>query len=457
MNFHAVYAFAVTAIVAAAVGLLSVLLTRSPYRYWTYLFLASVPFDLGAPLGYIPRISVVDYVSLAALIAFLLKTSLREKIGLAKESMGWPLIVFWVLFLVCSASSALILNGSLKEMFRWGEFLFVYFVATLAVQEDQGDLCDNVGYILTGLGAGMAFWAMIQYVGSGMNYMKTYAIFDQHNGFAAFISLCLPASWAVVLHSKRPRLAWRLCAGLISAAFLAAYSRGSWMGLLSALAIMLLWRSRKPQPAMRLRFAAFVFLMVCVLAPVSWIRYREHVGKPVIVDRLSLSDDRSTTPRSRFFSTSQRPYYWKASSDILRAHPLFGLGPKNYDRQIASYLKGPSRTLYDEDVQFHHRTEFWMHLHNMYLQVLVENGWIGYVLWSLALSLLIAPLLGPGLRQAGPLLAAFQMSALAFLIHNTVDILFVNSFDLAFVILVALCLSPGRGRSRRSAAIVSRQ
>src|ERR1035437_6449051 len=58
-----------TACVIAGVAGCSVLLKNAPFRYWVYLFLICVPFDLGAAIGYIPRISVVDYLSLAGLIA----------------------------------------------------------------------------------------------------------------------------------------------------------------------------------------------------------------------------------------------------------------------------------------------------------------------------------------------------------------------------------------------------
>jgi O-antigen ligase len=87
---------------------------------------------------------------------------------------------------------------------------------------------------------------------------------------------------------------------------------------------------------------------------------------------------------------------------------------------------------------------FWQHLHNKYLQIIVEYGLIGFLLWVAALGLMVWPLLLRPTRSDHYFIAAFQISGLAFLIHNTVDILFVNSFDILFAFFVAFVFQSSR-------------
>jgi len=418
----------------------SFLLKRTPFRYWIYLFLIGVPFDLGAPLGYIPRISVIDYLSLAGLIAILLKFSSREIIAKVKASFGWPLLCSWFVYLLYDAVSGLILHGSFKGVFRWGETLFVYWIAVLAVQEDRKRLAESAGWILTGLGALMAAWALIQYVRSGLNYTLTYAIFEQHNILGAYLSLCLPVSWVIAMtrSTKSFRIAGGMLSGLITISFLAAYSRGAWLGLLGALILIFVLSWQKLRSPVFSLSVGFLLILAGAAAPISWIRYREHLGRPPIVDSLSFDVHQALSDHTRIFTTSQRAYYWKAASDIFREHPLMGLGPKNFDSQISGYLIGRAKTIYVEDLQFNGRVNFWQHLHNEYLQVLVENGLIGLILWAAAFSLLALPLFRADILGSNPLFCAFQVSGLAFILHNSVDILFVNSLDIVFVILIAI-------------------
>lgn len=306
----------------------------------------------------------------------------------------------------------------------------------------------------------MAAWALKQYVLSGFDYKLTYAIFDQHNMFAAYLSLCLPASWAFAL--TRPpgglRTAAAISSGMIAIAFLTSYSRGAWLGMLGGITIVFLrgfWNRRGPWLSLMI---GFLLIMAGSVLPIAWVRYREHIGRPPIVEGLSINGSHSApNSHSRLLTTSQRVFYWKAASDILRAHPLVGLGPKNYDVKISSYLTGTAHRIYIEDLQFNGRVNFWQHLHNEYLQILVEQGWIGFILWAAAFSVLILPLFlfNPTFNSSSWILTAFQVSGFAFLLHNAFDVVFVNSFDLVFVMLIAMIAQgipfsamPAVGRAR---------
>ncbi len=420
-------------VVLSAVAGLAVVMVRSPLRYWVYGLLLCIPFDVGAPLGFIPRLSLVDYVSAAGLIAIIARFHFKDLYERAVREVGMPLVVFCSLFLIYSCLMAFFLHGSMKAMLRWGEFLFGYLIASLAASED--DLSVPVACILSGVGSFMAAWALMQYKHSGGDYEQTYAIFDQHNGLGGVLSLCLPAAAAIFFAQKRVifRALGAAATFLTLLALLASYSRGAWVGIIGALVIIGLLRCLGIKSSSWFVGFGLLLIVMGTAGPVGWVIYRESKGLPVIVNNPG-----SDKMDARLFKISERIYYWKAAADIFRTHPWIGLGPKNYDRRIFDYLTVPERRQYNDELFFTHRVNFWLHLHNMYLQILVEYGAIGWVLWASAWALLCVSLFRPSLHPSNAYHIAFQVSGIAFLLHNGVDILFVNSFDLLVAVLLAL-------------------
>ena len=105
---------------------------------------------------------------------------------------------------------------------------------------------------------------------------------------------------------------------------------------------------------------------------------------------------------------------------------------------MRDYLEGGAARLYDYELREKHRLDFWQHLHSIYLQILVEYGLPGLFLWGLALSVLAAPALSRLSASAPPLDRIVPLALIAFFVHNTVDILFVNSIDLLMAFIMAI-------------------
>jgi len=276
------------------------------------------------------------------------------------------------------------------------------------------------------------------------DYTSAFATFKQHNGFSAYLSLCLPSALAMAFSSRgRSRLLYGVFALLQMAAFVKAYSRGAWMGLAAASGIIFGLKALQLGPAFLKRYGGVcvaTFMFAAAATPLVVISRHPEMGILKDWSLLSSEDPSKSHASTRgAWDTSARPLYWGAAYRIFRVHPWVGIGPGNYARALPSYLDENSLKLLNYEWDAKHRMDFWSHLHSMYLQMLVEFGLVGFLLWSLAMTTLIMPGFA-ALSKAGATFfsAAFLISVTAFLIHNTVDILFVSSFDLLFITLAVM-------------------
>lgn len=410
-------------LVGAAFAAACVAFWRMPLVHVLFLMLFFIPLEVRAQVGRLPPLSPLDYFTAAAGLALAARLG---PLGFARQiraSFPFVALVFWSLFFIYAFWLSAMLDGSVRPLLRWGEFLFFYFLARRVYLED-GESPRKTALLLMCLGLAASALGLVQFIASGGQYTGTYSFFKQHNVFAAFLSFCLPAAWYVLRPFKGgTHFSSRLAFGVMVAAFLACYSRGAWLGL---------------------------FLAVCLLLGPEVLRFlrgARHRGKIALALLLFLGIFAfvSRNQYGRLISLTGRSHYWEAAFAVFSHHPWVGLGPGNYADNISRYLTGESLALYKYEAVHKHHQDFWQHLHSIYLHMLVEYGLLGFFLWLAALAALVVPAFvyrRENNFSSQDLQPFFLVSATSFLIHNTVDLLFVGSLDLIFVMLLALARRP---------------
>jgi O-antigen ligase len=304
------------------------------------------------------------------------------------------------------------LHGHLRGTLRWVLFLFGYFITAKTVAGLSAQtFAKNVSRLLAVSGSLIGGLAMIQYFSHRCDYTRVVGTFKQHNSTAMFLSLCLPMTvYAAWVDRDKSVVVRRAVLFLCIGGILVSYSRGAWMGLAVGSAILFGHR------VIQRRFSLHDYAAVMALLLVSFfaLGHARH-------------------------GLTGRNWYWKAGWNIIKTHPWCGLGPGNYASQIKSYLTGASLELYNLELEYYHDVRFWIHLHNLYLQYLVEYGFLGGGLFFWALGQMVRKAFHSTLTWIG---IACQVSIIGFLVHNLVDILSVNSFDILFGILIALAGTP---------------
>ena len=233
--------------------------------------------------------------------------------------------------------------GDLKRLAAAGSVVILVSAAWGVVQRLQG-VEIVASYVDKTLNAGMPG--------------RVQSYFDNPNTYAQVLVMLMPLTAALMITSKKPlgKLA-ALCVLLAGALALGmTYSRASWIGLVLAAGLFLiLWKPGLIPPIL-------ILAVICIpLLPESIMNRILTIGR-------ATSD---STVTSRF------PLY-QAGAELLKQSPLTGAG-----------LGGDAVRQYILDHQIYELMVYYAHLHNVFLEVWVESGLLGFLsflaasLWGL--------------------------------------------------------------------------
>lgn len=339
-----------------------------------FLLLAAVPFLLVLILilatpefGLLLAFLLMPYAPtmvMAALIGYTF-VSYMLKFLLYKRTFRFELIDFSVYAFML----ALLLGGlisvspetSIKSVLVFLCFMLGYILATNLVRTKEWfDRC--VGALILSA-TGVALYGILQYVsGAASSTWHDLDMFSTIDGrvtstlanpnvLAEYLVMVLPFVAAYFLsdtHAKG-KLSLLFSGGSLLACLVLTYSRGGWLGFLFAAALFLLIYHRR---TLYLFFVGLVSLPFLIsLLPASIIERFSSIG--------NLGDS----------STSYRVYIWRAVLKMIEANPLFGIGvgegafAKVYPLYTLSGI---------EDAP---------HSHNLFLQITLELGLFGLVIF----------------------------------------------------------------------------
>jgi len=385
---------------------------------WIYVILCFVPFEFTKPFLSMPSLTPLDYICTASIIATLIRFQWKQLARQILATFGAWGAIFWIGFWSYNVIVAFFIKSTPRASLRWIGFCFCYFIAAQAAMQEI-HFQKKIVTLLTILGTCVAAIGVYQFL-QWHSYVRLEALFLQHNAFAAFLSFCLPSAFIAIQFSDQrfKGVAW-MCLIVILTAFILSYSRGAWVGIILGTGVVFAFRYLSQKNiTIRKRFILFLMAGLFVLGI-------------LVVEQ----------PAGRgFFSDSGRALYLKTGYRIFLSHPWMGLGPGRYYSQIQSYIPPEGLSLYVANADGR-PSGYWSHLHNLYLQVLVDYGLIGFILWGGGFSSCIYQAwktLSSSTRQRTSAVPYFAISIIAFLVHNCVDILTVGSFDMVFGVLLAV-------------------
>lgn len=176
---------------------------------------------------------------------------------------------------------------------------------------------------------------------------RVESFFDNPNTYAEVLILLLPLILALILTSRHwlPRLV-ACCIFIMGVVALGmTYSRASWIGIAVAMAVFVFLWKPKLIPA----FIALCILCVPLLPSTIWNR---------ILTITNMSDS----------STASRIPLYKAALRTIRKSPVSGAG-----------LGTTAVQQFISDYNLYHAKAPFVHAHNIYLEVWIEAGLLGFV------------------------------------------------------------------------------
>jgi O-antigen ligase len=398
------------------------------------------------------NVGVTELLVGLVLAAWLMRMAARREIRVVWPPLTVPLVVFLgVLCLSLLGSSSL--QHSLKEIIKWVEVLALYvFVAN----EMKGQWRKALVLVFLGTGVLVALQGIYQFlfqVGPEEfvlfgRFMRAYGTFEQPNPYAGYLGLALPVALGLVAAAMVPIgrrvrgwwLVWALGSGAVMlAALVMSWSRGAWLGLAAAVAVMAIAIVARSGRAGILGAISVVLLLYVLLAGGL------SLVPPSIVQRFSdfvpylgVADVRGVEITDANFAVLERMAHWQSALNMWTDRPWLGVGIGNYEPVYARYA-----------------LPLWPlplgHAHNYYLNVAAEAGVIGLVAY---LFLWGAALVGTwqATRRASGWYWGLALGVLGMLahlcVHSFFDNLYVHSMYLSVAILLGV--NTMRRQSRRT-------
>ncbi|MCU1338472.1 MAG: O-antigen polymerase [Bryobacterales bacterium] len=335
--------------------------TRSTWREQAPLYLA----------GAAAATSVVSIAGSEILLALAFVAVLA-----ARDKWRWPPVVWpvalWMGWTLVSLAASGHARGGLPQVRKFYVYLMLFVVySTLRSLKDV-----RILVISWAAGAGLSsLWGFGQFI---HKYLTTPRYFyyayeneritgfvDHWMTFSSLIMLALMMLGALLLFSRERKWFWWLTAAatVISVALLLAHTRSMWLGA-AAGAVWLLWFKKR-----WLVIAVPVLAAIVLLVNPFEVRERTLAALRPQPGVLDASAHRSTLRR--------------AGWEMIKAHPLVGVGPEQVGPQFMDYLPA--------DIPRPIPSEwYYQHLHNIYFHFAAERGLpaLAALLWVFGQSLL---------------------------------------------------------------------
>lgn len=216
---------------------------------------------------------------------------------------------------------------------------------------------------------GVFFFLFFQSEKGGM-----YGTFYQADVFGGFLLLFFPLSCLLFYKAREPvkLILYGIFTALSGTCMIMTYSRGVMLSLIAAMLILFILmalRKVKGIPLSEMLIKSLVIIIIIVLASrlFSMGKTEGHVKERLKERAVELVSEGDSSRLARL-------QFWKAALKISMDYPFFGTGLKTFGRFYPPY---------EDDVR-----HFSKYVHNLYLQVASEMGWLTFfffmaLLWCL--------------------------------------------------------------------------
>ena len=272
---------------------------------------------------------------------------------------------------------------------------------------------------------GFALAQVMQIVGATNDYRISGPIGDP-NFFAQAMVVLVPIALERMLHEQR--ILFRILAGLSALVTILTivftFSRGGFLALVVTLVVLFLLY---PPLSNRLPLFVLSVVVVMIMIPPSFYQRILSLGQVVGASNVGFrTEDLAIRGRASELLTG-----W----EMIKDHPMFGVGLKNYSYLYASYSKdiGLAPSVSERSA------------HNLYLEVAAETGFVGLFIFFLILRAMWVSLkfartkfLMAGLDNYSGMVTALAIGTLGYLVAA----IFVHAaFPRYFYLLVGLSMA----------------
>jgi O-antigen ligase len=373
-------------VAVAALSAVIVVLLRTDLAI--LLVVASAPVELAVTttIGGLSLTKIAGGLCFASFALYALRS--REEIYVDRSQV---LVLIILAAAMLSTLQARDLGAAQSTTVRYAAYALFFIVVTQFARDHR--LQRRIAWVMTVSAAIVAGIALNAYL-KGDVLVATPMLDTNPNDFAFILGTTLPfAFW--LLRSRPYRLLVLVMIGVISAGILLSLSRGAMLGIAAGIVFLLITDRRRTRIVLAAGAIALVAGLLVVRAdPAKFDR---------ALFRKSVAANHNVTTRLEA---------WDAASKLAADHPLLGIGPGNF------------RSYYYEATGNPPGTEILAVVHNAYLDVAAELGFVAALAFLFYLGLAFTRLTGAIRVDAGP--PDFAQAVRISLVIGMVSAIFIS-------------------------------
>lgn len=397
-------------------------------RYSLYSLLIFTPLAIGSVQGW--AISIIHFVTLFALTAFLLEKSLAWSWEWIKTPQDKPILILLILSILSTVFSVHTYTSIWSFILLFNYVIIFYLIIHTVRTRSQ---LRQLVYLIVFVAAFLSIFGLIKRFGNNTfpwwdyffmkrNSTIVSATYVNPNHFAGYMEMTIPLILGLFLTGFRGIKFFLMIvlATLFFAALILSLSRGGWFGAFTGLFVMsaaLLFnqyfQSKKLVLTLVCGFFVVAFIVLSSTPVVKEIKTLEPKRKiPVLKDRVTV---------------------WGGIVEMIKDHPLLGTGPGTFATVFTRYQPPGMLMRYTEG-------------HNDYLHFISETGLalVPVMVW------MIIALFVKGFKKfnnSSRLVRGTTLGAMsgvtAILIHSIFDFnLHIPANAILFTVLAAIVVSP---------------
>ena len=362
------------------------------------------------------NLEVITIYPLEAILAVSVLVCIYKSIlGRYNCFRNMKLVYCYIPFVLCvllSAIKSIELSLTVKEIVRWLELIVIYYLTINLINDDK-----KVRVILYSLFLTMAMVSVIGIISinyNGAGYRAT-SFFGNPNPLAGYANLIIPVSFCMLMTSVRlwERITLGISTVLSIIIWVSTFSRTGWLSLVM---IMILVFSLT-----KVKMKKVVLLLVVFLA-ISAILLSSNIYKSEFMKTTTLNEVKK--------ALEPRALCYPIGLNMVKDDLILGIGIGNYPLLIKKYTNVYEITRH--------------HLHNLYLQLFVETGFMGlsaFIFWLVCIvKYLVNSLKSLENSRHYWLFVGLMGGVIVYLFNNLADVLTVHGIHLQWGIILGLAV-----------------
>ncbi len=264
--------------------------------------------------------------------------------------------------------------------------------------------------------------------------------FRNHVNYAVYLALMLP--FIFIATQWYGKYSWqRMLLNLSKVIFLFgiyfSYTRSAWLSVTVALMAWILIQNRRLIYGVVTGMVGVIVFTIYMLHDNTYLDYAPEYTKTIYHGEFS--EHMAATATLEDVSSAERIYRWVAAIHMIEDKPVMGFGPGQFYENYKEYTVNKFVTYISRNTEK-------STVHNYYLQVTVEQGFIGIIIWFV---MIIAVLLyGQRLylfateKQDKNFVMALTLSFITILVNTALsDLIEADKIGTSFFMIMALLVN----------------